>query len=83
MISCKLKLLLKQRKLTRYRLQKMSGISYPTLHALYRDKNRFYSAQVLDKLCRTLRCQPGDILEWKIMRFPRLEKRSSKGTAKE
>jgi putative transcriptional regulator len=75
MISCKLQQLLKKRKLTRYRLQQMSGISYPTLHALYRNRSKFYSAEVLDKLCRTLSCQPGDILEWKIMRFPRLKKR--------
>jgi len=76
MAKRKLQQLLKKKKLTRYRLQQMSGISYPTLHALYRNRSKFYSAQVLDKLCRALRCQPADLLEWRIQRFPRLLRRS-------
>jgi putative transcriptional regulator len=71
MISCKLRELLDGRDMTRYELSKISGITYPTIHALYRNKSKFFSAKVLDKLCRALRCKTGDILRWDPERFPR------------
>jgi putative transcriptional regulator len=72
MIVCTLKEILKRKGWTRYRLQKESGITYPTLHALYHDRSKFYSAAVLEKLCRTLQCQPGDLLRREEpRRFPR------------
>jgi putative transcriptional regulator len=77
MIVCRLKQVLRRKGWTRYRLQKESGVTYPTLHALYHGKSKGYSAEVLDKLCRTLRCQPGDLLKWEPQRFPRLRRRPS------
>jgi putative transcriptional regulator len=78
MIVCRLKQVLRRKGWTRYKLQKESGVTYPTLHALYHGKSKGYSAEVLDKLCRTLRCQPGDLLKWEPQRFPRLKKRRAK-----
>ncbi len=81
MIVCTLKQVLKRKGWSRYRLQKESGITYPTLHALYHGRSKLYSAGVLDKLCRALRCQVGDLLEWRPDRFPRLKKqRTKRGT---
>jgi putative transcriptional regulator len=74
MIVCQLKAILKRKGWTRYQLQKKSGITYPTLHALYHDRTKLYSAEVLEKLCRSLRCEPGDLLKWVPQRFPRLKK---------
>jgi DNA-binding Xre family transcriptional regulator len=65
MIVCTLKSMLKRRGLTRYGLMKKSGISYPALHALYRNETRSYNRHVLNRLCATLRCQPKDLLCWK------------------
>jgi putative transcriptional regulator len=64
MITCTLKEVLKRKGWSRYRLQKESGITYPTLHAMYHGKSKGYSAEVLDKLCHALRCKPGDLLKW-------------------
>lgn len=63
MIVCTLPEVLKHKKWSRYRLQKETGISYPTLHSLYHDKSEGYSADVLDRLCAALKCDPGDLLK--------------------
>jgi putative transcriptional regulator len=75
MITCKLAQILKRRKMTMYRVWKDTGITYPTLLKLTRNKSQMYDAQVLAKLCRALHCQPGDLLVWEPKRFPRLPKR--------
>jgi putative transcriptional regulator len=76
MIVCKLKEVLKDRGWTRYKLQQKSGITYPTLNALYYGRNQGYSADVLNKLCIALDCKPGDLLEWRRDRFPRTKHKS-------
>jgi putative transcriptional regulator len=63
MIVCTLPEVLKRKKWSRYRLQKVSGISYPTLHALFHGTSKAYSADVLDRLCDALKCEPGDLLK--------------------
>jgi DNA-binding Xre family transcriptional regulator len=74
MIVCTLKQLLKRKGWSRYKLQMASGISYPTLHALYHSRSKGYSSAVLSRLCATLHCKPGDLLRWLPDRFPRLKK---------
>ena len=74
MIICTLKQALKRKGWTRYRLQKESGITFPTLQAMYYEKSKGYSAKGLNRLCATLRCQPGDLLKWEPDRFPRKKK---------
>jgi putative transcriptional regulator len=75
MIICKLKAVLKSKGWTRYELRKRSGVTYPTLLALYRNTSKGYRADVLDKLCYALMCQPGDLLKWQPQRFPRIKRR--------
>jgi len=72
MIVCKLRTLLKRKGWTRYKLQKESGVTYPTLHMMYHGRSKLYSAAVLEKICEALQCQPGELLRWQIQRFPRL-----------
>ena len=74
MITCTLKQALKQKGWTRYRLQKESGITFPTLYAMYYGKSKGYSAKVLNRLCVTLFCKPGDLLKWEPDRLLQLKK---------
>ena len=76
MIVCRLKQILKDKGWSRYRLHKKSGVTYPTLHALYHGKSKAYSADVLNRLCYALHCGPGDLLKWRPDRFPRLKRRA-------
>lgn len=73
-IRCRLKDVLKRRGWTRYKLQQVTGITYPTLHALFHERSKGYRAEVLDKLCYALKCTPGDLLEWRPDRFPRTKR---------
>ncbi|HEV7473795.1 MAG TPA: helix-turn-helix transcriptional regulator [Pyrinomonadaceae bacterium] len=65
MIEVRLKQLLEERGHTRYWLAKESGIDYTTLARIEgaEHTNRI-ELRVLDGICRTLECQPGDILVW-------------------
>ena len=67
-IQSDLKKLLKKRGWSIYRLAKEARISYPTAFQLFHDKNHMYSAKVLEKICRALECQPGDLLVLKPSR---------------
>jgi len=74
MIACTLKDVLKQKGWSRYELQKRSHITYTTLHSLFHGRNKLFSADVLNRLCYALKCEPGDLLKWKPDRFPRARK---------
>jgi DNA-binding Xre family transcriptional regulator len=77
MIVCRLKSILAKKGLTRYQLQKLSGISYHSLDEMYHSRNHYYSASVLDRLCKVLQRQPGDLLKWKPpVRFPRSKRKT-------
>jgi len=63
MIKVRLKELLEARGRSRYWLSQESGIDYKTLMRIDQAvaSNRI-ELRVLDTLCRTLQCQPGDLL---------------------
>jgi DNA-binding Xre family transcriptional regulator len=63
--------------MTRYRLAKNSKVSYPTLHALYRNKAKATELMFLNKFCYALKCTPGGLLEWRPDRFPRTKPKRS------
>jgi DNA-binding Xre family transcriptional regulator len=65
MIICRLKRILKRKGWTRYKLQKESGITFPTIYAYYENRTQKYSAVVMNRMCATLGCTPGDLLKWK------------------
>ena len=74
MIICTLEAVLKRKDRSRYWLHKKSGVTYPTIHALYHNKTKFYSAKVLHRLCAALDCPLHELLKWDPKRFPRLPK---------
>jgi putative transcriptional regulator len=65
MIEVKLKALLEARGRTRYWLAKETGIQFNTLTRIERaDLTNRIELSTLDKICRALQCQPGDLLMW-------------------
>lgn len=54
--------LLAREKHTFYWLAKETGISHTTLWRLKKGKAVGINFETLEKICRALRCQPGDVL---------------------
>lgn len=63
MISYKpfLKLLI-DRGIKKKEIMEMTGISRGTLARM--NTNEYISLEVIDKLCKALNCQPGDLIEY-------------------
>lgn len=54
--------LMKKKGLSTYKIRKENIISQSALTALKNDKS--VTTDTLDKLCKALNCQPGDIMEY-------------------
>lgn len=65
MIKSNLKVLLAQRGMTQVQLSELTGIRQPTISAIALGTQKQYPTNVLDRICRALNCQVGDILEYK------------------
>lgn len=66
MIRFRLDEILKQKEWTPYRLSQETGLTVPTAYRLADPTQKFgrFRADTLDRLCRALEVQPGDLLEW-------------------
>ena len=73
--------LLKARGRTFYWLAKQTGISHTTLWRLKKDKAQGINFITLDKLCETLKCQPGDMFTFINPKRPRTRQKPSKTRA--
>jgi len=62
MIKNNLSLLLGKKRLKMTDLAKKSGINKNTILNLYHERTTKIDFSIVDKLCRVLNCQPGDIL---------------------
>ena len=62
MIVPRIDRLLAKEKRTFYWLAKETGVSHTTLWRLKKGKAVGINFETLEKICRALRCQPGDIL---------------------
>ena len=63
MIEIQVDQLLTRQKHTFYWLAKETGISHTTLWRLKKGKALGINFETLEKLCLTLKCQPGDIIK--------------------
>jgi len=45
-------------------LQELSGVNRNTLYAIYNRQITRIDVSVIDRLCKALTCQPGDLLEY-------------------
>ena len=63
MIRVEIDKLLKQRNRSFYWLAKQTGVSHTTLWRLKKDKAQGITFNTLERICQTLKCQPGDVLK--------------------
>jgi putative transcriptional regulator len=77
MIGTRLDKLLAREKRSFYWLAKQTGLSHTTLWRLKKGKAVGINFETLDKICRALRCQPGDVLFFVNEKVP-LKPRSRK-----
>ena len=62
MIRVQIDDLLKARGKSFYWLAKETGVSHTTLWRLKKDKAQGITFNTLEAICRTLKCQPGEVL---------------------
>ena len=62
MIVTRLEELLEKRDRTLYWLAKETDVGYKTLHKLARGKADSIKFDILDRVCTSLNCKPGDLL---------------------
>ena len=63
-VRSRLKHTLEERGMKLVELQRLSGVSYQTLHALYSNKTTQIKFNTLDKICTALHCQLTSIIEY-------------------
>jgi putative transcriptional regulator len=82
MIEIRIDELLKNCGRSFYWLAKETGISHTTLWRLKKGKALGINFETLEKICETLKCQPGDVLSHtnrkKISKRPRQKRRRAK-----
>ena len=64
-IIVKLDVMLAKRKMRSRELAEQVGISEVNISLLKSGKVRGVRFETLEKICEVLRCQPGDLLEWR------------------
>ena len=64
MIKFRVKVMLALREMTQKELAEKTGIRLPTISALCTGAAKHIPVNVLDKLCTTRECQPGDLVEY-------------------
>ncbi len=64
MIKCRLSRLLGERRMPILELKRRTDLSYVTLHSLYHEKTAGVTFDTIDKICESLGCNTGDLLEY-------------------
>jgi putative transcriptional regulator len=62
MIRIEIDELLREQSRSFYWLAKETGVSHTTLWRLKKDKAQGITFNTLERICQTLKCQPGDVL---------------------
>ena len=65
MIVINIDVMLARRKMSVTELSERVGITMANLSILKNGKAKAIRMETLDKICRALECQPGDLLEWR------------------
>lgn len=65
MIVINIDVMLAKRKMKVSDLADQVGITLANMSVLKNGKAKAIRVETLDKICKVLNCQPGDILEWK------------------
>ncbi len=64
MIKCRLSRLLCGRRMPILELKRRTDLSYVTLQNLYHEKTIGVAFDTIDKICESLECNTGDLLEY-------------------
>jgi len=64
MIKFKVKVLLAINEMTQKQLAEITGIRPPTISAICTGSIKELPVSVLNKLCKALNCQPGELMEY-------------------
>ena len=64
MIKFKVKVLLAMREMTQKELAERTGVRPSTVSAICTGTVKHLPVDALDKICKVLDCQPGDLLEY-------------------
>ena len=64
MIIINIDVMLAKRKMSVTKLSEKVGITLSNISILKTGKAKAIKIETLNKICKTLNCQPGDILEW-------------------
>lgn len=65
MIIINIDVMLAKRKMSVTELSERVGITIANISVLKNGRAKAVKIDTLDKICRALRCQPGDLLEWR------------------
>ena len=65
MIIFRIDVMLARRKMSVTELSEKVGITLANMSVLKNGKARAIKLETLNRICKALRCQPGDVLEWK------------------
>ena len=65
MIVINIDVMLAKRKMSVTELSERVGITLANISILKNGKAKAIKIETLDKICKALDCQPGDILEWR------------------
>ena len=65
MIVINIDVMLAKRKMSVTELSERVGITMANISILKNGRAKAIRIETLDKICRALDCQPGDILEWR------------------
>ena len=65
MVQLKLKEILEQKKISRYRLQLLTKLNYPRINQLYKNTAKNISFEEIDILTTVLNCSVSDLIESK------------------
>ena len=63
-IKFRLKVLLAMNDMTQMQLSNATGIRQPTISGMCTGAVKHIPVEVLNKICKELHCQPGDLLEY-------------------
>ncbi len=63
-IKFNLKKLLALKEMTQKELSEITGIRPPTISAICNNSIKEVPVGVIEKICKALECQPGDIMEY-------------------
>jgi len=64
MIKFRLKVLLAMHDMTQIQLSEITGVRQPTISAICTGSAKHLPVDVIEKICKALDCQPGDIIQY-------------------